>query len=126
MQNSHPSTGGYFRVYLLSAVNQEDFSRKFKQSFFLRPLTRGGEIPMFARYARVFQQPSSATISLFLPHKVVHLARIFASASFIAVVHFVLIFEHVYPLLLLRYYLGSYSNFVQGKYRLSEHDRMKT
>ena len=59
---------------------------------------------MFARYARVFQQPSSATISLFLPHKVVHFARIFASASFIAVVHFVLIFEHVYPLLLLRYH----------------------
>ena len=28
MQNSHPSTGGYFRVYLLSAVNQEDFSYK--------------------------------------------------------------------------------------------------
>ena len=95
MQNSHPLTGGYFRVYLLSAVNQEDFSRKFKQSFFLCPLTRGGEIPMFARYARVFQQPSSATISLFLPHKVVHLARIFASASFIAVVHFLLILERI-------------------------------
>ena len=38
------------------------------------------------------------------PCHIVHFARIFASASFIAVVHFVLIFEHVYPLLLLRYH----------------------
>ena len=52
---------GSFRVCILSSVKKESFSGKFKQSFFLKfaRSSRGGENPLFARYARVIKQLST-------------------------------------------------------------------
>ena len=60
MQKSRTPCGS-FRVCSLSSVKKEFFSGKFKQSFFFKfaRSSRGGENPLFARYARVIKQLST-------------------------------------------------------------------
>ena len=64
---------GSFRVCSLSSVKKESFSGKFKQSFFFKKFarsSRGGENPLFARYARVinnFRLPKQLTEHLSAP-----------------------------------------------------------